>query len=118
VDARDAYVARAASTDVHRARDRLDNEEHLRALQAAADRLDLGGEARTYAEELFLSAAPDLDARSKRAVVAAGLYAGALVAGERRSQRAVADAADVSRLTVQSRWKELLDEAGLEPPEW
>ena len=106
------------SSAVHRAGDRLANERHLADLQAAADRLDLGGQARTYAEELFLSAAGDLDDRSKRAVVAASLYAGALVAGERRSQRAVADAADVSRLTVQSRWKELLDGAGLEPPDW
>lgn len=103
---------------MHRARDRLENEEWLAELQTAADRLDLGDEARTYAEELFLSAAGDLEDRSKRAVVAASLYAAALVAGERRSQRAVADAADVSRLTVQSRWKDLLDGAGLDPPAW
>lgn len=103
---------------MYRARDRVENEEWLADLQAAADRLELGPEARTYAEDLFLSAAGDLEDRSKRAVVAASLYAGALVAGDRRSQQAVADAADVSRLTVQSRWKELLEGAGLEPPGW
>jgi transcription initiation factor TFIIIB Brf1 subunit/transcription initiation factor TFIIB len=109
---------RSPDGDVYRARDRVANEEWLAELAAAADRLDLGAEARTNAEDLFLSAATDLDDRSKRAVVAASLYAGALLAGERRSQRAVADAADVSRLTVQSRWKDLLDDAGLERPEW
>ena len=31
---------------------------------------------------------------------------------------AVADAVGVARLTVQQRWKELLREAGLEPPTW
>lgn len=105
---------------MYRARDRVENEAHLADLQAAADRLDLGGDARTYAEELFLSEAADaeLDDRSKQAVVAAALYAGAMVAGERRSQSAVADAVGVSRLTVQSRWKDLLEGAGLEPPDW
>ncbi len=105
---------------MYRARDRVENETHLADLQAAADRLELGGDARTYAEDLFLSAAADaeLDDRSKRAVVAAALYAGATVAGDRRSQSAVADAVGVSRLTVQSRWKDLLEDAGLEPPDW
>ncbi len=103
---------------MYRARDRVENERWLAELAAAADRLDLGGEARSYAEDLFLSAAGDLDDRSKRAVVAASLYAGGLVAGDRRSQGAVAEAADVSRLTVQSRWKDLLEEAGLEAPGW
>jgi transcription initiation factor TFIIIB Brf1 subunit/transcription initiation factor TFIIB len=56
--------------------------------------------------------------RSKRATVAASLYAGALIAGNRRSQSAVADAVGVSRLTVQNRWKDLLEAAGLEPPKW
>jgi len=60
---------------------------------------------------------PEAD-RSKRAAVAASLYAGSLVAGDRRSQGAVAEAVGVSRLTVQGRWKDLLDDAGLEPPDW
>jgi transcription initiation factor TFIIIB Brf1 subunit/transcription initiation factor TFIIB len=51
-------------------------------------------------------------------VAAASLYAGALIAGEERSQGAVADAMDVTRLSVQNRWKELLQESGFQPPEW
>ena len=102
---------------MYRARDQVENEEWLAALDDAAERLDLGGEARSRATDLFLSTMPDED-RSKKATVAASLYAGALIAGDRRSQSAVADAADVSRLTVQQRWKDLLEEAGLEPPTW
>ncbi len=102
---------------MYRARDQVENESWLAALDDSAERLDLGGEAKSRAIDLFLSTVPDED-RSKRATVAASLYAGALIAGDRRSQSAVAEATGVSRLTVQKRWKALLAEAGLEPPTW
>ena len=102
---------------MYRARDQVDNEEWLAELHEAADRLDLGTEARSYATDLFLSNVPDSD-RSKRAAAAASLYAGALIAGDQRSQSEVADAAGVARLTIQQRWKTLLEEAGLRPPSW
>ncbi|MFT4921878.1 MAG: DNA-binding Lrp family transcriptional regulator, partial [Haloarculaceae archaeon] len=41
-----------------------------------------------------------------------------LAAGQQRSQSEVADAVGVSRLSVQKRWKEALDAAGLDPPDW
>jgi transcription initiation factor TFIIIB Brf1 subunit/transcription initiation factor TFIIB len=104
-------------TRVYRARDQVENEEWLAAIDEAAERLDLGGRAKSRAMDLFLSTVPDAE-RSKRATVAASLYAGALIAGERRSQSEVADAVGVSRLTVQKRWKALVEEAGLEPPSW
>jgi len=102
---------------VYRARDRVENEEWVAAIDDAAERLELGSEAKSRAVDLFLSTVP-AERRSKRAAVAASLYAGALIAGDRRSQSAVADAVGVARLTVQQRWKELLREAGLEPPTW
>ncbi|TKR28261.1 transcription initiation factor IIB family protein [Natronomonas salsuginis] len=102
---------------MYRARDQVENEEWLATIDDAAERLDLGGEAKSRATDLFLSTVPVAD-RSKRATVAASLYAGALIAGNRRSQSAVADAVGVSRLTVQNRWKDLLEAAGLEPPKW
>ena len=102
---------------MYRARDHVENEEWLATIDDAAERLELGSEAKSRATDLFLSTVPTAD-RSKRATVAASLYAGALIAGDRRSQAAVADAAGVSRLTVQNRWKALLEEAGLEPPQW
>lgn len=102
---------------MYRARDHVENEEWLAAIDDAAERLDLGSDAKSRATNLFLSTVPESD-RSKKATIAASLYAGALIAGERRSQSAVADAVGVSRLTVQKRWKGLLEEAGLEPPKW
>jgi len=107
----------AQPADVYRASDQVANEEWLAALDEAADRLDLGAEVRSRAADLFLSTVPD-EERSKRAVLAAALYVGTLVAGERRSQGEVADAVGVSRLSVQQRWKDLLAETGLEPPDW
>lgn len=104
---------------MYRARDQVENDEWLAAIDDVAERLSLGTEAKSRAVDLFLSAVVDGDEdRSKRAMVAASVYAGSLIAGDRRSQSAVADAAGVSRLTVQQRWKDLLTEAGLEPPGW
>lgn len=101
----------------HRASDRVANEPWLEELDRAADELGVGSEARSTAADLFLSHLPEED-RSKPAVAAAALYAGALVAGEERSQSAVADAMGVARLSIQGRWKELLADAGFEPPRW
>jgi len=102
---------------MYRARDRVDNEEWVARVTRAADGLELGSEARSNAVDLFLSNVPD-EERSKPAVAAASLYAGALIAGEERSQGSVASAMDVTRLSVQNRWKGLLEESGFQPPEW
>ncbi|EFW90377.1 transcription initiation factor TFB 4 [Haladaptatus paucihalophilus DX253] len=99
----------------------MENESWLTELQQAADRLDLETAARSRAADLFLSTvsdAEDPEDRSKRAVAAASLYAGSLIESDQRSQQAVADAIGVSRLTIQQRWKTVLEEAGLQPPSW
>ncbi|WP_254544376.1 transcription initiation factor IIB family protein [Halomarina pelagica] len=100
-----------------RARDQVENEQWLAALDRIGDRLDLGGPARSRAADLFLSTLPESE-RSKQATLAASVYVGALIEGDRRSQGDVADAAEVSRLTIQKRWKELIEEAGLRRPNW
>ena len=102
---------------MYRARDEVANEEWLDELEATAERLDLGAAARSRAVDLFLSNLPDND-RSKQAVMAASLYVAGLVEGDRRSQSVVADEAGVSRLTVQQRWKPILEGAGLDAPGW
>lgn len=102
---------------MYRAGDELDQKRWIEELEAVADTLDLDAEARTTAKDLFLSAVPS-DERSKPAAVAASIYAGALIAGDQRTQTAVADAADVSRLVIQDRWKGLLEDAGFDPPSW
>jgi len=107
----------AQRAGVYSARDRVENEAWIEELGATADRLDLGSDARSVAEELFLTSVPESE-RSKRPAMAASVYAGALIAGEERSQTDVAEAADVSRLSIQQRWKDLLRSAGFEPPSW
>jgi len=102
---------------MYRASDRVEQDAWVGEIEAAAETLDLGTEARSHAVDLFLSTLPDED-RSKRASMAASLYVGALVAGEERSQSAVADATEVSRLTIQQRWKGLIESVGLEAPDW
>jgi transcription initiation factor TFIIIB Brf1 subunit/transcription initiation factor TFIIB len=102
---------------VYRASDEVANEEWLGDLDEIADRLDLGEAARSRAADLFLSTVPEAD-RSKRAALATSLYVGSLVTGDRRSQSAVAEAAGVARLTIQQRWKEMLESAGLDAPDW
>lgn len=102
---------------MYSAKDRVEHEAWLAELEEVADRLDLGAEARSVAEDLFLSEVPESD-RSKPPVLAASVYAGALVAGEERAQTRVAEAAGVSRLSVQQRWKDILENAGLQPPSW
>ena len=109
---------------MYRARDHIENRRWLAQIERVADRLDLNSAARSRATDLFLSTVSEWerdtgdDAASRRAVVAASLYAGALIEGDQRSQGQVADAAEVSRLTIQQRWKDLLEEAGLQPPSW
>jgi transcription initiation factor TFIIIB Brf1 subunit/transcription initiation factor TFIIB len=102
---------------MYRASDRLEQDEWINEIKTAADTLDLGSQARSHATDLFLSTLPESDS-SKRAVMAASLYVGALVAGEERSQTAVAEATDVSRLTIQQRWKDLIEQVGLDAPSW
>ncbi|WP_436924031.1 transcription initiation factor IIB family protein [Halosimplex amylolyticum] len=102
---------------MYSARDQVENAEWLDEIEAIAERLELDPAVRSRAADLFLSNVPDTD-RSKRAVMATSLYVAGLVEGDRRSQNAIADAADVSRLTIQQRWKDILEGEGLDAPGW
>ncbi|WP_459191321.1 transcription initiation factor IIB family protein [Halosimplex sp. J119] len=102
---------------MYSARDQVENAEWLDEIEAIAERLDLDHAVRSRAADLFLSNVPETD-RSKRAVMAASLYVAGLVEGDRRSQKAIADAAEVSRLTIQQRWKDILEGEGLDAPGW
>jgi transcription initiation factor TFIIIB Brf1 subunit/transcription initiation factor TFIIB len=102
---------------MYSARDQVENEEWLDELERTAERLDFDADARSRAADLFLSNLPASE-RSKRAVLATSLYVAGLVEGDRRSQSAVAAAADVARLTIQQRWKPMLEDAGLDAPGW
>lgn len=102
---------------MYRARDRLEHSDWLERLDTAGRQLDLSESVRSTAGELFLTHIPDTE-RSKPAVAAASLYTAALIAGEERSQPVVAETLDVSRLSIQSRWKDIMADAGFQPPDW
>lgn len=102
---------------MYRARDEVDQAEWLDLVDEAVVELGLGEKVRAIAMDMFLSALPVAD-RSKPAVVAASVYAAALIEGEERSQTMVAEAVGVSRLSVHTRWKTVLEEAGFDPPGW
>jgi transcription initiation factor TFIIB len=52
--------------------------------------------------------------RGPTGIAAAGLYVAALINGEKRTQREVADVAGVTEVTIRNRYKELLDKLDLE----
>ena len=99
------------------ARAHLEERRWVQRIEAAATQLEVSESAEAAAVDLFLSQLPTKD-RSKPALVAASLYAGCLIRGDARSQGAVAEAVGVSRLSVQQRWKPLLEQAGFDPPGW
>ncbi len=102
---------------MYRASDEREHADWLKHLEVAADRLDLGTDARSRSRDVFLLTVEDADT-SRRTTLATALYIGGLVAGEEQSQQAVADAVGVSRLSIQQHWKDQLRAAGLEPPDW
>jgi transcription initiation factor TFIIIB Brf1 subunit/transcription initiation factor TFIIB len=102
---------------MYRARDQVDNEAWLEELEAVAERLEFDSGTRSRAVDLFLSNVPEND-RSKQAVLATSLYVASLTAGDSRTQTEIAEAAGVTRLTIQQRWKEILESAGLDAPDW
>ena len=52
--------------------------------------------------------------RGPTGIAAAALYVSALLHGEKRTQREVADVAGVTEVTIRNRYKELLDELKLD----
>ena len=102
---------------MYRARDRVAHSEWLDTLATAAEDLAVAPETVAVAEELFLADVP-AETASKRVAVAASLYAAARIEGEAHSQRAVADAVGVARLSVHNHWRDRLAAAGIEPPQW
>jgi len=102
---------------MYRARDRIEHSEWVDRIDETGAELDLSQSVRSTATDLFLSHVPD-EERSKPAVAAACLYAAALIGGEQRSQPTVAEQFGVSRLSIQSRWKQMLEAAGFRAPSW
>jgi len=81
-----------------------------------ASSLKLSPESQSYAVEI-LNKAQKVELTSGRGptgIAAAALYVSALIHGEKRTQREVADVAGVTEVTIRNRYKELLEELDLE----
>ncbi|MGV8087030.1 MAG: transcription initiation factor IIB [Candidatus Woesearchaeota archaeon] len=81
-----------------------------------ASTLKLGPETQSRAVEI-IEQAQGIELTSGRGptgIAAAALYVAALMNGEKRTQREVADVAGVTEVTIRNRYKELLEELDLE----
>ncbi len=81
-----------------------------------ASALKLSPETQSRAIEILEQAqkAELTSGRGPTGIAAAGLYVSALINGEKRTQREVADVAGVTEVTIRNRYKELLDKLDLE----
>jgi len=81
-----------------------------------ASSLKLSAETQSRAIEILESAqkAELTSGRGPTGIAAAALYVSALIHGEKRTQREVADVAGVTEVTIRNRYKELLDRLDLE----
>jgi transcription initiation factor TFIIB len=81
-----------------------------------ASALKLNAETQSKAIEILDKAqkAELTSGRGPTGIAAAALYVSALIHAEKRTQREVADVAGVTEVTIRNRYKELLDELGLE----
>ena len=81
-----------------------------------ASSLKLTAETQSKAIEILERAQKEelTSGRGPTGIAAAALYVSALIHGEKRTQREVADVAGVTEVTIRNRYKELLDELELE----
>lgn len=81
-----------------------------------ASSLKLAAETQSKAVEILESAQQEelTSGRGPTGIAAAALYVAALMYGEKRTQREVADVAGVTEVTIRNRYKELLDRLKLD----
>lgn len=81
-----------------------------------ASSLRLSPESQSHAVEILQKAQKKelTSGRGPTGIAAAALYVSALIHGEKRTQREVADVAGVTEVTIRNRYKELLEELDLE----
>ncbi len=79
-------------------------------------KLQLSGEVQARARKIIQAAKLKdlLSGKGPTGVAAAALYIAAVLEGEKRTQREVADIVGVTEVTIRNRYKELVDKLGLE----
>jgi transcription initiation factor TFIIB len=81
-----------------------------------AGKLQLSGEVQAKAREILKDAREKdlLSGKGPTGLAAAALYIAAVLEGEKRTQREVADVVGVTEVTIRNRYKELAEKLGLE----
>lgn len=81
-----------------------------------AGKLQLSGEVQAKARDIIEKAREKdlLSGKGPTGIAAAGLYIAAVLKGEKRTQREVADIVGVTEVTIRNRYKELVEKLGLE----
>lgn len=81
-----------------------------------AGKLQLSGEVQAKARDIIQKAREKdlLSGKGPTGIAAAGLYIAAVLEGEKRTQREVADIVGVTEVTIRNRYKELVEKLGLE----
>ncbi|MDY6761436.1 MAG: transcription initiation factor IIB [Candidatus Nanohaloarchaea archaeon] len=103
------YVARELGLDIMPARP-------TDYIPRFAGELKLSGEAQARARTIIEEARDDdlLSGKGPTGVAAAALYIAAVLEEEKRTQREVADTVGVTEVTIRNRYKELVEELGLQ----
>ncbi len=78
--------------------------------------LDISGETRTKAIEIIRKAKDErlTSGKSPVGIAAAAIYVSAIMTGERKTQREVAEVTDMTEVTVRNRYKELVEKLDLD----
>ncbi|MDY6771349.1 MAG: transcription initiation factor IIB [Candidatus Nanohaloarchaea archaeon] len=81
-----------------------------------AGKLELSGEVQARARKIIQEAREQnlLSGKGPTGIAAAALYIAAVLEGEKRTQREVADIVGVTEVTIRNRYKELVENLGLE----
>lgn len=81
-----------------------------------ASELDFSAKTQTKAQEILKDAKEEglTSGRGPTGLAAAVLYVASLITGEKRTQRAIAEVVNVTEVTIRNRYKEIIEELGLE----
>jgi transcription initiation factor TFIIB len=78
--------------------------------------LDLGEEVQSKAKEVIEASAAEgfLSGKSPTGYAAAAIYAASLLCNEKKTQREVADVAQVTEVTIRNRYQEQIEAVGIQ----
>ncbi|MFW6040920.1 MAG: transcription initiation factor IIB [Thermoplasmatota archaeon] len=85
-------------------------------IQRFCNELNVSGKIKRLAEQIIEKAEEKelISGKGPTSIAAAAIYIASIQGGERRTQRVIAEVADVTEVTVRNRYKELVEELGID----